>query len=154
LSPARRATRPSSASSSTGAPTSCGGTTDGRTPLHIASEQDHEAVVRLLLDRGADVRAALPSGRTPLHIASQEGHAAVVRLLLDRGADVRAALPSGWTPLHIASLEGHEPVVRLLLDRGADVTAAATDGRTPLHTSPARRATRPSSACSSTGART
>jgi hypothetical protein len=35
---------------------------DGSTPLYIASKQGHEAVVRLLLVGGADVRAALPSG--------------------------------------------------------------------------------------------
>jgi ankyrin repeat protein len=47
-------------------------------------------VVRLLVDKGADVN--VQGGRTgnALQAASERGHEAVVRLLLDKGADVNA----------------------------------------------------------------
>lgn len=45
----------------------------------------HESVVRLLLDKGAEVNAGNNNGRTPLYLASYSGHESVVRLLRDRG---------------------------------------------------------------------
>ncbi|KAH6981804.1 hypothetical protein BKA56DRAFT_549653 [Ilyonectria sp. MPI-CAGE-AT-0026] len=106
----------------------------GRTPLIWAAKGGHEAVVRLLLDRGADIEAAdEDEGQTPLLWAAEEGYEAVVRLLLDRGADIEAAAEGeGQTPLLWAAEEGHEAVMQLLLDRDADIEAADKRGRTPL----------------------
>ncbi|KAJ4175643.1 hypothetical protein NW767_015719 [Fusarium falciforme] len=103
-----------------------------QTPLWIAAAQGHEAVVGLLLDRGAHIEAANRWGSTSLSWAAEKGHEAVVRLLLDRGADIEAADKEGWTPLWWATEKGHEAVVRLLLDRAADIEAADKDGWTLL----------------------
>jgi hypothetical protein len=46
----------------------------------------HEAVVRLLLDRGADVDAKEKDRRTALMVAVGSGHEAVVQLLKSAGA--------------------------------------------------------------------
>ncbi|CAG0902513.1 unnamed protein product, partial [Cyprideis torosa] len=95
----------------------------------------HEAVTRLLLDRGAHVNAAEESGATPLHLSSQRGHDAVALLLLERGAHVNAVDELGFTPLHLSSQNGHDAVALLLLERGAHVNAVEKDGWTPLHLS-------------------
>ncbi len=58
-------------------------TTDGWTPLHVACEKGHASVVRLLLERGADVNARDGKGRTALVLAGQQGHKDVVRLLVE-----------------------------------------------------------------------
>jgi ankyrin repeat protein len=61
------------------------------TPLLWAGQQGHEAVVRLLLDRGAGVNAFSSTKDTLLSLAAQYGqggHKAVVQLLLDGGATV------------------------------------------------------------------
>jgi ankyrin repeat protein len=50
----------------------------------------NEAVVRLLVDRGADVKAKDNRGSTVLHSAAEEGNEAVVRLLVDLGTDLEA----------------------------------------------------------------
>ena len=57
-----------------------------------AAQKGHEAVVQLLLDKGAAVDAVLKDGHTALIIAAQQGHEAVVKLLLDKGAAVDAVL--------------------------------------------------------------
>jgi ankyrin repeat protein len=108
---------------------------DGRTALHGAAWGGNKAVVWLLVDRGADVKARANDGRTVLHWAVSEGNEneAVVRLLVDRGADVKAKDNYGHTVLHSAAWRGNEAVVWLLVDRGADVKAKANDGRTVLH---------------------
>jgi len=103
------------------------------TPLCLASEGGHEALVRLVIDRGADVSASDEAGQAPLHLALQEGHEATAQLLISRGADLTAASKRGHTPLHLAALKGYEAIAQLLIDRGADPTAADIRGRTPLH---------------------
>ncbi|KAL9570478.1 hypothetical protein ACKAV7_005409 [Fusarium commune] len=91
-----------------------------------AAEKEHEAVVRLLLYRGAHIEAVDKIGWTPLSHAAGNGHEAVVRLLLDRGACTEAK------PLLEAAMWGHEAVVRLLLEWGAHIEAVDKIGGTPL----------------------
>ncbi|SCO78518.1 uncharacterized protein FRV6_02731 [Fusarium oxysporum] len=87
---------------------------EDRTPLWWAVEGGHEAVVRLLLNRGARTKVTDKEGRTPLLRAAEGGHEAVMSLLLDRGARTEVADEKGRTPLWWAALWGHEAVVRLL----------------------------------------
>ena len=75
-----------------------------RSPLLVACAQGHEAVVRLLLERGAAVNLASVGGATPLLMACAQGHAAIARLLLERGAAVEQAMDNGWRPLLAAWL--------------------------------------------------
>ena len=92
------------------------------TPLYAAVHKGHDAVVRALLDAGADKDLAKNTGSTPLYIAAQEGHDVVVHALLDAGADKNLARHDGATPLITAAQKGHAAVVRALLAAGADKT--------------------------------
>ena len=85
--------------------------------LRTASEKGHLAVVKLLLDAGADVHAA---DDVALRKASENGHLAVVELLLDAGADVHAFDDDA---LQLASRSSHLDVLNCLLRAGANVNA-------------------------------
>jgi hypothetical protein len=87
--------------------------------LQAISVEGHEAVVKLLLDRGANANAQGGHFSNALYEASVEGHEAVVKLLLDRGANANAQGGHFSNALYEASARGHEAVVKLLLDKGA-----------------------------------
>ncbi|KAK4223637.1 ankyrin repeat-containing domain protein [Podospora fimiseda] len=106
-----------------------------RFPLVVASYFGHEAVVKLLLDKGADLESKDDRySQTPLSWAAKNGHEAIVKLLLDKGAGLESKdKENGRTPLWWAAKNGQEAVVKLLLDKGADLESKDKEnGRTPL----------------------
>jgi ankyrin repeat protein len=62
---------------------------EGWAPLHYAATGPNDAVIGLLIDRGADIDARSPNGSTPLMLAAGYGPESNVDLLLKRGADVK-----------------------------------------------------------------
>jgi ankyrin repeat protein len=59
-------------------------TRHGRMPLSWTAENGHEAVVKLLLEKGVDVECKSDNSRMPLCWATWNGHEAVVKLLLEK----------------------------------------------------------------------
>src|SRR5205814_1539407 len=86
----------------------------GQTALHWAAWNGHEAVVKLLLEKGAEPESKDQDGQTALHRAAENGHKAVVKLLLEKGAELKSKDQYSLTALHWAAWNGHEAVVRLL----------------------------------------
>ena len=76
--------------------------TKGVTVLHMAVEEGHTGVVRLLLGAGADMSLRNPDGWPALHLAVHRHDAKVTQLLLSAGADVEAVTLGGSTPLMTA----------------------------------------------------
>ena len=108
-----------------------------RTPLSWAAVKRHEAVVKMLLERG-DVNPDQPDttyGATPLTWAVVNGHERIVKMLLEREdlnpnqGDTRY----GQTPLFWAAERGCTNIVTLLLARN-DVLTTTPDNQkqTPL----------------------
>jgi len=80
------------------------------TALMLAAERGNSRLVRLLLDRGAQVNATHAGDSASLDYASMCGHPDTVRLLLDRGADMNARIGDHYTVLTLMrSLETPRP---------------------------------------------
>lgn len=103
--------------------------------LHSAAgayKQNAVAVIKLLLDHGANVDIRQPIKGTPLMMSVKSGNIELVRLLLSRGADPNA-VSFGESVLHIAaaSTECKAEMIDLLLQAGADPQVLDDDGETP-----------------------
>jgi hypothetical protein len=108
--------------------TCCGGPMPS--PLHAAVASGREALVELLLEKGADANipgymsldGVLQLYDTPLTMAVEHSSAAMVKLLLDHGACVDTLSPqTGWSALHQACLSYNLEKIELLLSCGATV---------------------------------
>ncbi|KAI4225662.1 MAG: hypothetical protein L6R36_003742 [Xanthoria steineri] len=99
------------------------------TPLVAAASQGHEAIVKMLLDQGAEVDAEASSVfSTALAASSYFGYHSITELLLDRGAMPDRRRDSDDTALENACEGGHETVVELLISRGSDVNLRHSGG--------------------------
>jgi len=105
----------------------------GKTLCEVAAKGDTE-LVKVLLEKNADVNAKDTKGVTPLVYAAAGGHEQIVKMLLDRGADVNAMANDGRRPLYISVARGDLPIARLLVDAKADVNIKDGHGGTALHT--------------------
>lgn len=105
----------------------------GATPFLIAADRGDLALMRLLLELGADPLLPNFDGTTPLLAAAgvgtnepqeeagEESEAVeAVKLLLDLGADINTVDKNGDTAMHGAAFAISPQVVKLLGERGAD----------------------------------
>jgi ankyrin repeat protein len=148
----------------------------GWSPLYIATDNrnieggdyptrkpdlDHLEIIKLLIERGADVNARMHSstetrtvfthqwlyedGATPFLRAAQSSDLVLMKMLLEHGADPKLVTDDGTTPLMVASgigwVEGvtyewsrsaNSDTVKMLLALGVDVNARNSEGRTAL----------------------
>lgn len=92
--------------------------------LAIVAPYDTDALVYLLLQRGASADGRPGAPRSPLHLAVNKGKTGVASMLIERGATVDAVSSiDGATPLLIAVIKEDTDMVALLLRHGADPKA-------------------------------
>lgn len=120
-----------------------------------AAGHGHTAIVKILLENGAQPTTNPDTGLSALHLACEAGHMEVVQCLLDGVPAILSQDESErGTSLFLAVKKGHVGVIKTLLSyakrvckysaRGSDagtnlhhciigITATCNDGRTPLH---------------------
>ena len=106
----------------------------GWTPLLCAVAHGRTDIVRLLMDRGANVCATISqSGMTALMFASEGGLLEVVRILLEADVDVDARDEHQQTALHHAADSASIEVVReLVVEHNANIFAVSNIEKTPF----------------------
>ena len=113
----------------------------GRTPLILATQNNHLAVVQvleqqqptvidkddmLLFKKGSNTRDAL-------RVAALRDAVEAVRFLVEEGVSKDDGDKDGWTPLLYATVNGNIAVVQYLLEHGADKEKARGIGCTALY---------------------
>ncbi|RHZ43359.1 ankyrin repeat domain-containing protein [Aspergillus thermomutatus] len=112
---------------------------EDRTPIHICCTHGQAALLKALIDSGADINAAENGevdsgarGQTPFHNAVLRGQTECAKILLKRGADPNLLYGPGEHVIGSAVFSGQTELVQLMLDKGADVNRADRLGLTPL----------------------
>ena len=112
-----------------------GKTTDGQTPLTIASKMGNFKQVKLLMSEPTKLdinKVRASDGATALWIASFRGHSEVVNSLLNSpDTDVNKCTINRETPLMVASAGGYSSIVRTILAHAkTDVNFVTFEGKT------------------------
>ncbi|KAL7787976.1 ankyrin repeat-containing domain protein [Trichoderma ceciliae] len=89
-------------------------------------------VVRLLIEKGADIEALDCRGTTALGRALDAGHTKIIEVLLEKGADFSGLCFFKENILHEASLYGCSKLVKLLLQAGVSAKSLDCNGDTAL----------------------
>jgi ankyrin repeat protein len=103
----------------------------GRTPLHVAAEQEDPLLAAFFISLGAEVDAVDSRDRTPLGISAEKYDGATGKILSAAGADIHRPLPDGSSPA-LRALQGRDDFLSAILTP-ASVNAQDKEGRTILH---------------------
>ena len=104
-------------------------------PLALAVRNGHVAIVKLLLERGADPKGGRFCSEALLYTALVGGHEEIVRMLSEHSSSPSASLinfHNGLTALHVACHFRLSVSARYFLEEGADVNIRDIRGWTPL----------------------
>jgi uncharacterized protein len=121
----------------------------GATPLMRAAKKGDLAIMRVLLDRGADVNVAMKNGATALMFVSGRGGLGrfgvydakrasetefieAAKLCLRHGAKINAIDAAGQTAMHSAAAQRDDAFIEFLADNGARLDLKDKQGRLPL----------------------
>jgi ankyrin repeat protein len=134
-----------------GAKVDAGDSWRGQTPLMWAAAQGHAAMVRVLVEAGADVNTRStvvtwerqrtaeprdkwlpPGGFTALLLSARAGCVDCVKVLAASGANINEIDPENHTALVLALINGEYDVAGALIDAGIDINIADNVGRTAL----------------------
>jgi ankyrin repeat protein len=116
----------------------------GATPFLRAAKTGDAAVMRLLLEKGADAKAVTKDHTTAMILAAglswtmgitnvdEKDALEAIKICIQQGVDVNAANDKGETALHGAATSGRDEVVAFLVEKGAKLDVKDKEGRTPL----------------------
>ncbi len=118
----------------------------GMNPLHIAVQNGHLDIVKLLAMKGKGlftnfvgtdhlyINQADKNGFTPLYLAIKSVRQDMIDFLKSAGANLHQTNAAGETFLHLAAKHGHTNVIRYLHDIGAaDMIKTNKSGETALY---------------------
>jgi len=101
------------------------------TGLMFGAWEGKQDVMRLFVERGADINKLNANGESAIALAAWRGNLEAVKWLLERGAQINAPKKK-WSALHYAVFAGHTEVADFLIEQGADINAQSTNNSSVL----------------------
>jgi len=101
------------------------------TALSAAAEHGNEAVVRLLLEHGANIDEKNNEGWTALLEAAYWNYETTLQII-ENGANLNTKDKYGRTALRLVANDNKERAIKILLEHRVDVDAEDEEGNTPL----------------------
>jgi ankyrin repeat protein len=98
---------------------------------HTSSEAYYQTVA-LLIQHGADTKAADAQNNTVLTYAAWGGNVQIAKMLVAKGAVVTTTSKFGTTMLHAAATSGSVDMIQFFIDKGADINALNSEGCSPI----------------------
>nr|MBP8083685.1 ankyrin repeat domain-containing protein [Spirochaetota bacterium] len=104
------------------------------TPLLISIKKGDTDIIKLLVEKGADINVYDSTGKTPLIAAVESGSETDAAFLISNGADVNRKSSRGAGPVFSALTDSpkHLKMIALLSSKGADLNMRDGSGRTAL----------------------
>ena len=100
------------------------------TPLEHAVEVGDLAIVKILLNAGADMYFGI--GSTPFEDAIRTGRIDIMIAFIDAGINLNYELEYGFTFLIEAILRHNLDIVKFLVEKGANINVIRADGKSAL----------------------
>lgn len=113
-----------------------------RTPLHIASDKGDERALKMLLEKGADVKVKDYRGHYPVFLAAFRGHLGTVKILLQHDKQQEQLRIASYGPksvikgmylYHVAVWKNNLDLLKVLFEVRANPNVKDFFGRTPFY---------------------
>ena len=110
------------------------GSSEGPSPLDLASRHGHLDVMRALLDASADVNFRDSNRRiSSVHAAVDGDQCAAISVLVEAGCGIHALNGDCFQPIHVACARDKVQVLGTLLRHEADIGAVDFENRRPIN---------------------
>ena len=107
---------------------------DGWTALHYFAKNGSYELVKLAVDKGADINLKTTEGKNCLHIAADWDNFNLCKTLIsEHNFDVQLLDHNEWTAFHYFAKSGSCELVKLVADMGADINLKTIEGKNCLH---------------------
>jgi ankyrin repeat protein len=100
--------------------------------LSLATQKEHNDIVKILMKMNLDPRLKNNYGVTPVHWAANNGNEYLIKEFCKRGLpakDLEKKDIFGSTPLHFAALKNNGNIVHFLISYGVNPTVINNDGK-------------------------
>jgi ankyrin repeat protein len=109
--------------------------------LHVAAKSGHLSMLKLLIEKGANVNIQDESGNTALHYAAANGKKDAVKFLLEKSADPTIVNIKEQKAIDYSNIKGFNEITELLLKFGpSNISNQPIKDMAPIenNTSPAK----------------
>ena len=112
----------------------------GESLIHVAAKSGHISMIKLLLDKGAQINVQDESGNSALHYAAANGKKDMVKLLLENNADASIVNAKEQKAIDYSNIKGYNEITELLLKaspaNGVNTNFAKAPDSDPVQTAP------------------